>query len=1146
MQLTGFKSFVEPTELVFEKGLTGIVGPNGCGKSNLVEALRWAMGETSARRVRGSEMDDMIFAGTAARPARNLAEVVLTLDNSERRAPAQFNDADELDVIRRIERGAGSAYRVNGNDTRARDVQTLFADASTGARSTALVSQGRIGSLIAAKPAERRLLLEEASGITGLHARRYEAELRLRAAETNLERLQDVIGTHEEQHRQLKRQARQASRYRNLSDRIRKQQAILLHLQWIGARSDQEKAAEELARVEALVAKLTQAVAAATTAQSEAAAAIPDLRTQEAEIAAVLRHLNSAVDALDAEERRIKNLVDEIGRRIVQIDSDTARERDRATDAGNAIARLDRERTSIEADRSREADDITGAKTRLDGAEAAVAACQEEVDALVRDLVARETREAELRRQLDSMAARRLRLGERHRDAVTEREAAKQAAESAAELEQARAAAERARLALEDARARLAMAETETAAARAEENARREAHREADSDMARLRAEREALSELLTDGDRGRWQPLIDDLEVDAGYEVALGTALGDDLNASTNGHAPVHWREIPSGTVPPELPPGVECLADHVRGPAVLDRRLSQVGIVGSAGAELHRRLKQGQRLVSRDGGLWRWDGFAIVAGAPTAAANRLAQRNRLAEAKTLLAAAERRAGESLGAHREAAANLSVAEEAERGCRSAIEAADRAFQEARDAVTAAADRSADARLRVGALDEALQRIAADQAELDEEEAGVRSELAIAADDGEKKDAAERCRHELTTLRAEAADARSANDRLHQASETRRFRLQAISDERLTWLDQAGNAEQQLERLSERSGVEAAELRKLEARPAEIAAERAALLERTAEAERARDEAADSLAAAESRLDELNSDLRMCEARLAETREDRVRREAAVDHANQSLVTISGQCEERIGCGPGNALELTGLAEGEALPSREDAETRLGRLEQERTNIGPINLRAEQEAQELDDRIREMETERDDLVAAIGKLRRGISELNREGRGRLLAAFDDVDRNFREVFVRLVPGGRAHLKLTDSEDPLEAGLEVYASPPGKKLQTMSLLSGGEQALAALALLFAVFLTNPAPVCVLDEVDAPLDDSNVDRFCMLLEDLADRLDTRFLLVTHHRLTMARMDRLYGVTMAEPGVSQLVSVDLRTADRIRDAA
>ena len=1147
MQLTGFKSFVEPTELVFEKGLTGIVGPNGCGKSNLVEALRWAMGENSARRIRGSEMDDVIFSGTAARPARNLAEVVLTLDNSERRAPAQFNDSDELDVIRRIERGAGSAYRVNGNETRARDVQTLFADASTGARSTALVSQGRIGSLIAAKPAERRLLLEEASGITGLHARRHEAELRLRAAETNLERLQDVIGTLEEQHRQLKRQARQASRYRNLSDRIRRQEAVLLHLQWAEACSESEKAADELARIETLVADLAQAVAAATTAQSEAAAAIPGLRTREAETAAALRHLNSAGDALDAEERRIEMLGEEIGRRIAQIDSDTARERDRGADAGRAIARLDGERESIEAARSREAEEIAGARTRLEAAGAAVAACQEEVDALVRDLVARETREAELRRQLEAMETRRLRLDEQQRNAVAEREAAERAAESGAELERARAAAAGARGALEEARARLARAEEETAAARAAEHAAREAHREADSDMARLGAERDALSELLTGGDRDRWQPLIDDLEVDAGYEVALGAALGDDLNASTDEQAPVRWREIPSGPERPELPPGVECLADHVRGPAALDRRLSQVGVVdAAAGAKLHGGLSQGQRLVSRDGALWRWDGFAVAAGAPTAAANRLAQRNRLAEVEALLADAERRAGDALAAHRDSAAGFAAAGEAERGCRSAIEAADRVFQEARDAVTAAADRSADARLRAGALDEALQRIAGDRSELDGEEAAVRGELAAADDGGERKEAVERRRQELAGLRAEDAGARSAHDRLDQASEARRLRLQAISDERGTWLGQAQDAERQLERLSERRDGEAAELRKIEARPAEIAAERSALLERTADAERARDEAADGLAAAEARLDELGRDLRAREARLAENREERVRREAAVEQRSEALAAVAGRCEERIGCRPENALEVAGLADGEALPAPDDARTRLERLERERDNIGPINLRAEQEARELDDRIREMETERDDLVAAIGKLRRGISELNREGRGRLLAAFDDVDRNFREVFTRLVAGGRAHLKLTDSEDPLEAGLEVYASPPGKRLQTMSLLSGGEQALAALALLFAVFLTNPAPICVLDEVDAPLDDSNVDRFCALLEDLADRLDTRFVLVTHHRLTMARMDRLYGVTMAEPGVSQLVSVDLQTADRIRDAA
>ena len=369
MRLTGFKSFVEPTELVIDDGLTGVVGPNGCGKSNLVEALRWAMGETSAKQMRGGEMDDVIFAGTSDRPARNLAEVILSMDNSDRRAPAQFNDSDELDVVRRIERGSGSSYKVNGMDTRARDVQTLFADASTGARSTAMVSQGRIGAIINAKPTQRRGLLEEAAGITGLHARRHEAELRLRAAESNLERLEDIVGALEEQHRLLKRQARQATRYRNLSDHIKRHEAILLHLRWTTAQSEREAAAEQLGNIQALVAELTQAVAAATTAQADASSALPALRQKEAEAAAALQRLMVARDALDAEERRIETLRDEIRNRIAQIDSDTEREKNLGGDATEAVENLEREETEIRAAQTREADDLETARTRLAEAE---------------------------------------------------------------------------------------------------------------------------------------------------------------------------------------------------------------------------------------------------------------------------------------------------------------------------------------------------------------------------------------------------------------------------------------------------------------------------------------------------------------------------------------------------------------------------------------------------------------------------------------------------------------------------------------------------------------------------------------------------------------------------------------------------------
>jgi len=374
----------------------------------------------------------------------------------------------------------------------------------------------------------------------------------------------------------------------------------------------------------------------------------------------------------------------------------------------------------------------------------------------------------------------------------------------------------------------------------------------------------------------------------------------------------------------------------------------------------------------------------------------------------------------------------------------------------------------------------------------------------------------------------------------------RALRLQVIANDLGSWKNRSVNALKQLEQLTVRRAQELAELDKLKTRPQEIAAERSALLDRIQAAEAARNEAADNLAAAENRLEELTRELRNRENRLSETREDRVRREAAVDQIDQSLKVIAERIMERLECAPEDSLSSVGIDAEDELPPQDAVETKLERLQRERDNMGPVNLRAEQEAAELDEKIRGMETEREDLIAAISRLRHGISGLNREARERLLAAFNEVDEHFRELFAKLFGGGRAHLRLTEAEDPLEAGLEVFASPPGKRLQSMTLLSGGEQALTALALLFAVFLTNPAPICVLDEVDAPLDDSNVDRFCTLLDEMSHQSSTRFLLVTHHRLTMARMDRLYGVTMSERGVSQLVSVDLQAAERLRETA
>lgn len=1148
MRITGFKSFVDPTELVIDEGLTGIVGPNGCGKSNLVEALRWAMGETSAKQMRGSEMDDMIFAGTADRPSRNLAEVILSMDNSDRRAPAQFNDTDELDIVRRIERGNGSNYKVNGMDTRARDVQMLFADASTGARSTAMVSQGRIGAIINAKPTQRRGLLEEAAGITGLHARRHEAELRLRAAETNLERLEDIVGALEEQHRLLKRQARQATRYRNLSDHIKRHEAILLHLRWVSAQSAREAAAEQFNAIETLVAELTQAVAIATTAQADASTVLPSLRQKEAEAAAALQRLLVARDALDAEERRIESLRAEISNRITMIDGDITREKSLGGDATEAVEKLETESTGIRDAQTRESDDLETAKTRLAEAQADVSTREQTVAELSRSVVADETREATLTRQLSEFEIRRKRFNERRTNIETEQQEAAQAADDDGALEEARKSAEEARNQAQAARDALQAAETATADARTAENEAREGHQTAASATAKLRAEQEALSELLEFGDPELWPPMIDAVEVDTGYEMALGAALGEDLIAPTDEASPIHWRSLPMFANPKGLPDNVRRLSEVVRGPAALMRRLSQIGIVETEeqGLKLHDKLEQGQRLVSANGALWRWDGFTAAAGTPTAAATRLAQRNRLEEMLVDLEKADATAALAQTGREKTATTARDAADAERKAREGVWAADKVAQATGTTATALAESTADARSRVSGLKDAIESLLADVAELDTQEQTAKQDRESLADVPVRRTEVERQQRELAEKRATLAEIRSAHDRLDQESETRILRLQVIANELASWHSRAANALKQLEQLTTRRAQELEEHQKLEARPAEIAEERSALLDHIVRAETTRNQAADSLAQAETSLENLTRELRAGESKLSETREDRVRREAAVEQIDQNLAVIAERVAERLECKPEEALASVDINAEEQLPPQDTVEQKLERLQRERDNMGPVNLRAEQEASELDERIRGMETEREDLIAAIARLRQGISGLNREGRERLLVAFNEVDQHFRELFAKLFGGGRAHLKLTEADDPLEAGLEVFASPPGKRLQSMTLLSGGEQALTALSLLFAVFLTNPAPICVLDEVDAPLDDSNVDRFCKLLEEMIRASSTRFLLVTHHRLTMARMDRLYGVTMAEQGVSQLVSVDLQAAERLRETA
>lgn len=1148
LRLTGFKSFVDPTELLVERGLTGVVGPNGCGKSNLVEALKWVMGETSAKQMRGGEMEDVIFGGTDNRPARNICEVVLSLDNSERNAPALLNDNDELEVSRRIERGRGSAYRVNGKEVRARDVQLLFADSASGARSTALVSQGKIGTLINAKPSQRRTLLEEAAGISGLHSRRHEAELRLKGAEENLSRLDDILITLEAQLQGLRKQARQATRYRNISDHIRRAEAALFHLRWLAALETLDQARKHLKQTESAVSEMTVMAAAATTKQAQAADGLPQLRQQEAEAGAELQRLTLALRELEVEAQRVVQAREEGQGHLAQADGDMERERILARDATAALARLTEEQQEIQAARAGEEDARTAAAARLAEADRLVQELDQALHELTDRVAAEEAQRGSLARQMEDLARQKARLETRARDLQGQRQTLVADGIDEADLRAAEEDADEAEAAANGARADLEA--METARTTAEQAARQatEIWQAAQSRHSQIDAEAKALRRLSESGHAadGQGAPVLDGLTVEPGYEAALGAALGEDLNASTDTAAPIHWAAR-QGTDGAALPPGCVPLSQYVTGESKLKARLDQVAVVENAAAAepLSGSLAQGQRLVSRDGGLWRWDGLTVRPGAPVAEAVRLEQRNRLKELEAGLGKAEQETEAAREAVDSARETVQRAVDGERQCRESLREADRAFGKARDRRADLRQKAARAESRLAALDETLTQLAVDLADIERDSATAAQRLEDAPEPQEGRRALGQMREDLGERRLVQVDARGQHDALVREAEARQRRLRDIEREIDSWRQRQGGAEARMSELTERRRVTEQALQALASRPEEIAGQKAALAERISETEVKRQAAADRLAEAETMARDADRALREVETELARAREQKVRAEAAVEQGNDNCRNLAERVVERLDCRPDDLAAVAELDDSKDLPDLAAVDARLQRLLRERDGMGPVNLRAEQEAEELTEQMETLQREKGDLLAAIEKLRRGISELNREGRQRLLASFKEVDRHFQDLFTRLFGGGHAHLALTEADDPLEAGLEIMASPPGKKLQSLSLLSGGEQALTALALLFGVFLTNPAPICVLDEVDAPLDDANVDRFCSLLGEIAHQGSTRFMVITHHRMTMARMDRLFGVTMQERGVSKLVSVDLQKAVELRSA-
>jgi len=1164
LKLTGFKSFVEPAELRIETGLTGIVGPNGCGKSNLLEAIRWVMGESSPKSMRGAGMEDVIFAGTASRPARDFAEVTITAErdgNDVAAGPVANDDDHEIEVTRRIERGAGSAYRSNGRDVRAKDVALIFADAATGAHSPALVSQGRIGAIISAKPQERRQMLEEAAGISGLHVRRKDAEQKLRAAETNLDRLATILADMDSRAGQLRRQAKQAERYRKLTKEILQAEGRLIFVRWREA-----KAAADAARTEALAAseavdKATETQHDLTDRQRSAVNELAEARSIAMAARDAANDLSNKLIKLTGERDRIIQRQADLSAQASRMSDDGALEGKLTHDAADALARLQAESTAL-ATQIKAVEEERPALVRA-GDTAERQARESEV-ALAKASAEQARAEAELRVADAAVANAQGRSGRAARDAarLTDELAA---LGNETELIRARDAASKRvgelQSAIETAAKAVSGIEEERVVHITERDEAQSNLAGAKAELAALLSERSALERAMKSSDGAK---AIDRISVRPGYERAFAAALGDDVNALIGGKSGRRWvgkssgsdadgyPEPVSGPIVANKPPveadkrflkqvqggsSIIRLTEVVKAPAELAARLAMIWVVES---DHGQRLAPGERLVTVEGKLRRWDGFAADDDGSTAA-EQLIRANRLAALAEMVPGAEAVVDAQSIAFALISDRINAAQSQLRDATQYQQSAENELRQGlRDA-----DRAEDALTRMLNASEALaermanaeQEIAQAKSELDAADA-ARASL---SDGGQHAILVAKLATENETARHLVLRTQSDLSALDQQIAQQRERRAVAMAEIRGWQERASEAERRISEMNKRAAEIAGELETMAGQPEILAREIAAL-------QASRGELSGKLAQLQVAETESEAALKLLEAELATAaealstaREIRAGAQARAENQELRRVEMGRVSGERFECPPPVLPEKLDFDED----SMDDAATessRLERLQSERERIGPVNLIAADELAQLEEQQSAGVAESEELSQAINRLRGSIGSLNREGRARLLTAFEAVDGHFRRLFSTLFNGGLAHLALIDSDDPLEAGLEIFAQPPGKKLQSLTLLSGGEQALTAVALIFGLFLTNPAPICVLDEVDAPLDDANIERFCDLLDAMTRETETRYLIVTHNAVTMSRMHRLFGVTMVEQGISRLVSVDLGSAEQL----
>lgn len=1138
VRISGFKSFLEPTEIQMNMGLTGVVGPNGCGKSNIVEAIKWIMGENSARQMRGDGMDDVIFSGTNERPSRNFAEVSIKLDNSEKKAPAIFNHYDEIEITRKIEREKGSVYRVNGKQVRARDIQLIFADNGTGARSSGIVGQGRIAQIIDSNPEDRRVILEEAANIKGLHSRRHEAELKLKGASDNLDRLSDIEQTYKEQLIELEKQGRKAARYRSVGERIRKAEATLFFNLMNNAKKEANDLDIQLKKANENVSQGQIKVAEHIKSQLHLANKIPDLKKDEAEKAATLQTLNITKIKLDEEKSSAQNTLQNIINQINLINNDIARESEIKEDAKKSLSTLLTEEKNLKEDSENFSTKITKATDLVKKLRSISDAADDKLSTITSEIYSIKSDKSDLEKRINNL---------KQKIEVTQN----QLANFNIEDDKNRFKLDKEKIInlkklIQENNQLNDGYKVELEKLEKLETRLIEEKNTAVFEFNKVNLEFDSLSTLL-----GRDTLNSNTLEKTIGninnLEEAIGSVLGETLLApilsdDQSTENTTYWRDDFKTISPASLPESVIPIVTKITKSSILDTALKGVGIVNNKeiAFKLQKKLTFGQALTTPSGGLWRWDGFVQPQGVQNSYSERLQQiarlrllQNKLPSLEENQSLSEKRLDEcfnNIKKYKDDLSNLQVKLSSLISESNQLELQN----------TKVESKLLSSEALIKELKNTERMSLEELSELEKEFNNSVNLPSLLAEELKVRNNADQSRNELT-------DAMAAEQQIKSEESFQSRNLIQLGHQKENWKVREEEAKTRLISLEERLKTSQDEKNRLSTLPESFEKKEAELNIKIEEAISNRNIAADQLVKNETSLNDADKQVREAEKVVSTLREEMIKIEALLNLSKAKIQNIEERVFEKLKI---KSTELNKFIntkeEDQPIKSIEILEKTLQRLLNERETLGAVNLRAEDEMNEMLNKIEVMSKERVDLEEAIAKLRSGIFELNKEGRQRLKESFEEVNENFKQLFQKLFGGGNAELRLVGNEDPLQAGLEVLASPPGKKMQLLSLLSGGEQALTAISLIFSVFLCNPAPICILDEVDAPLDDTNVGRFCDLLNQIVDETNTYFMVITHHRLTMAKMDRLFGVTMEQKGISKLVSVDLEQASRIRDIA